>query len=188
MLLHAVGTTCACSGRARCPPVLPQIIDHQFEVSSPRRHRRSCFSTRASVRLRGGFDAPVHRRARPASVRRRRGDVRGTTPARWRRVLCTNFGAIWRPPELVMASCFEELTVEALEITPGPRTGGRATGPAHFWRRLAFAGLRNCSACTPYIISATARGRRGSRRPVPDRFSGPSPRSLIAARPPFSIF
>ena len=39
-------------------------------------------------------------------------------------------------------SCFDELKVDVPEITPGPRTGGRATGPAYFWRRRRFAERR----------------------------------------------
>ena len=145
MLMHAVRTTCACSGRARCPPVLPQIIDHQFEVIA------ATPSTRLLL-----YDC----------------------------VCSMASSSDLAPAELVMASCFEELDVDVPEITPGSRT----SGPALLWRSLAFAGLRYCGARTPYIIPAMARGRRCSRRPVPDHRSGPAPRSLIVARPLFSIF
>jgi hypothetical protein len=59
-------------------------------------------------------------------------------------------------------SCFEELKVDAFEITPGPRTGGRAIGPAHFWRRLAFAGLRNGSTCV-HPLHHLGDGARAAR-------------------------
>ena len=63
-----------------------------------------------------------------------------------------------------MASCFQELDVDVPEITPGPRTRGRTTGPALLWRRLAFTGLEDCCACTPYIISRRRCEGGGARR------------------------
>ena len=82
-----------------------------------------------------------------------------------------------------MASCFDELKVDVPRSRPdhGPEVGLPV--------RLIFgdvAGWRNGGARPPYITSATTRGRRCSRRPVPDR-RDVSPRYLIVARPLFSI-